>query len=146
MIAIADKTVDHNSKMQKSTPSFSTSLPLIASNGELMKYSLQDAAKMFTITAKEGFRIAQRELAICYLAHPRSLTRVIAPLSRPSETFKRQESVARMFQGEEREVDKGDRKPTDLATMCVAYHWMNLAALGGDELAKNYLWVPGTSP
>ena len=34
---------------------------------------------------------------------------------------------------------EGDRERSDPATMCVAYHWMELSANGGDELAKKYL-------
>jgi len=37
-------------------------------------------------------------------------------------------------------VAKGeDPEKRDPATMCVAYHWMELSAQGGDELARKYL-------
>jgi hypothetical protein len=102
-----------------------------------MKYSMQDAAKMWTITAKEGDPVAERELAIFYLTHPELVERVTAPLSKPRETFKAQ--VMEMHGGGSTGKEERDRERSDPATMCVAYHWMELSAVGGDELAKKYL-------
>ncbi|CZT53077.1 uncharacterized protein RSE6_14517 [Rhynchosporium secalis] len=139
LIEIADEVVVHYTRTRK--PTFSAATDAAAhttASGELMKYSMQDAAKMWTITAKEGDPAAERELAIFYLTHPELVERVTAPLSKPRETFKAQ--VMEMHGGggsagkEER-----DRERSDPATMCVAYHWMELSATGGDELAKKYL-------
>ncbi|PQE28614.1 chromatin assembly factor 1 subunit rlf2 protein [Rutstroemia sp. NJR-2017a WRK4] len=133
MIEIADEVVVHYTQTRKTT----TSPESVSVNGEFMKYSMQDAGKMWSITAKEGDPVAERELAIFYLTHPELVERITAPLSRPRETFKAQ--VMDMHQGKEAVVTERDRERSDPATMCVAYHWMELSAVGGDELAKKYL-------
>jgi hypothetical protein len=138
LIEIADEVVVHYTQTRKTTIS-PESLPT-AAKGEVMKYSMQDAATMWTITAKEGDPVAERELAIFYLTHPELVDRVTAPLSKPRETFKAQ--VMEMHGGGQMGKGVGkdsDRERSDPATMCVAYHWMELSALGGDELAKKYL-------
>ena len=138
LIEIADEIVVHYTQTRKTTASLPDVHSPANSNGELMKYSMQDAAKMWTITAKEGDPVAERELAIFYLTHPELVERVTAPLSKPRETFKAQ--VMEMHGGGSSHTGKeGDRERSDPATMCVAYHWMELSALGGDELAKKYL-------
>ncbi|ESZ89715.1 hypothetical protein SBOR_9898 [Sclerotinia borealis F-4128] len=134
LIEIADEIVVHYTQSRKTTTALSDSS---SPNGELIKYSMQDAANMWTITAKEGDPVAERELAIFYLTHPELVERITAPLSKPRETFKAQ--VMEMHQGKEGVVTERDRERSDPATMCVAYHWMELSALGGDELAKKYL-------
>jgi len=136
LIEIADEVVVHYTQSRKTTSSSPDAAPTNA-NGELMRYSMQDAAKMWTITAKEGDPVAERELAIFYLTHPELVERVTAPLSKPRETFKAQ--VMEMHKGKEGIVNERDRERSDPATMCAAYHWMELSALGGDELAKKYL-------
>ncbi|TEA19212.1 hypothetical protein C8034_v010295 [Colletotrichum sidae] len=50
-------------------------------------YSLAQAGKMWTITAKEGLPTAQRELAIFYLSNPELVDRTTLPLSKPREVF-----------------------------------------------------------
>jgi hypothetical protein len=137
LIEIADEIVVHYTDQRKATSSNAEmSQPTMAS-GEVMKYSMQDAAKMWTITAKEGDPVAQRELAIFYLTHPELVERVTAPLSKPKETFKAQ--VMEMHGGGSAGKEERDRERSDPATMCVAYHWMELSAVGNDELAKKYL-------
>jgi len=54
----------------------------------LMSYSLTDAARMVTITAKEGDPTAQRELALFYLGNSELVERTTLPLSKPREVFK----------------------------------------------------------
>jgi hypothetical protein len=54
----------------------------------MTSYSLADAARMWTITAKEGDPTAQRELAIFYLSNPELVQRTTLPLSKPREVFK----------------------------------------------------------
>jgi hypothetical protein len=54
----------------------------------LTTHSLADAARMWTITAKEGDPTAQRELAIFYLSNPELVQRTTLPLSKPREVFK----------------------------------------------------------
>lgn len=51
-------------------------------------YKLDDAGKMWAITAKEGFPTAQRELALFYLSRPEFVERTTLPLSKPREVFK----------------------------------------------------------
>jgi hypothetical protein len=136
LIEIADEVVVHYTQTRKTT-SIPEALPPTNANGEVMKYSMQDAAKMWTITAKEGDPVAERELAIFYLTHPELVERVTAPLSKPRETFKAQ--VMEMHGGGSAGKEERDRERSDPATMCAAYHWMELSALGGDELAKKYL-------
>ncbi|KAH7318242.1 hypothetical protein B0I35DRAFT_353631 [Stachybotrys elegans] len=51
-------------------------------------YRLDDAGKMWAITAKEGFPTAQRELALFYLSNPEFVERTTLPLSKPREVFK----------------------------------------------------------
>jgi hypothetical protein len=137
LIEIADEIVVHYTQTRKTVSSASEAPPATNGSGELMKYSMQDAAKMWTITAKEGDPVAERELAIFYLTHPELVERVTAPLSKPRETFKAQ--VMEMHGGGGTVKEERDRERSDPATMCVAYHWMELSALGGDELAKKYL-------
>lgn len=137
LIEIADEIVVHYTDQRKTVSSTAETLPPTMASGEVMKYSMQDAAKMWTITAKEGDPVAERELAIFYLTHPELVERVTAPLSKPKETFKAQ--VMEMHGGSSAGKEERDRERSDPATMCVAYHWMELSALGGDELAKKYL-------
>ena len=137
LIEIADEIVVHYTQTRKTTTSNTEAVPPTTASGEVMKYSLQDAARMWTITAKEGDPVAERELAIFYLTHPELVERVTAPLSKPRETFKAQ--VMEMHGGGSTGKEERDRERSDPATMCVAYHWMELSAVGGDELAKKYL-------
>lgn len=91
-------------------------------------HAIEDAAGMWIITAKEGNPVAQRELAILYLTHPELLPRVTLPLTLPRDTFK----AEMMYHRDE------DSK-SDPQSMCLALHWMQLSANGGDELASNRL-------
>ncbi|KAK4225473.1 hypothetical protein QBC38DRAFT_262974 [Podospora fimiseda] len=54
----------------------------------LSTHSLADAARMWTITAKEGNPTAQRELGIFYLSNPELVDRTTLPLSKLSQVFK----------------------------------------------------------
>jgi len=138
LIEIADEIVVYYTQTRKMTSSSTPdALPATTASGEVMKYSMEDAAKMWTITAKEGDPVAERELATFYLTHPELVERVTAPLSKPRETFKAQVMHSGGTAGKEK--DERDRERSDPATMCVAYHWMELSAQGGDELAKKYL-------
>jgi hypothetical protein len=136
LVKIADDIVMYYTQARQT----STAIPANAndaSKGQIMKYSMQDAARMWTITAKEGDPVAERELAIFYLTHPELVERTTIPLSKPKEIFKPQ--VMEMHGGGGSSGKEGDRERSDPATMCVAYHWMELSAQGGDELAKKYL-------
>jgi len=137
IVEIADEVVLYYTQTRKTSSTLNQSDPSKPStpSTEHMKYSMQDAGKMWAITAREGDPVAERELAIFYLTHPELVDRVTAPLSKPKETFKAQ--VMEMYGSSA--AREGDRERSDPATMCVAYHWMELSALGGDELAKKYL-------
>ncbi|KAL3445448.1 hypothetical protein BJX65DRAFT_145021 [Aspergillus insuetus] len=89
---------------------------------------MKDAANMWIPTAKEGHPVAQRELAILYLTHPELVPRVTFPLTLLRDTFKAEMMYRR---------DKDSK--SDPHTMCLALHWMQLSANGGDELARNRL-------
>jgi chromatin assembly factor 1 subunit A len=91
-------------------------------------HAIEDAAGMWIITAKEGNPVAQRELAILYLTHPELLPRVTLPLTSPRDTFKAEMMYRR---------DKDSK--SDPQSMCLALHWMQLSANGGDQLARNRL-------
>jgi chromatin assembly factor 1 subunit A len=91
-------------------------------------HAIEDAARMWIITAQEGNPVAQRELAILYLTHPELLPRVTLPLTRPRDTFKAEMMYMR-----------GKDSKSDPQSMCLALHWMQLSASGGDVLARNRL-------
>lgn len=91
-------------------------------------HAIEDAAAMWIISAKEGNPVAQRELAILYLTHPELLPRVTLPLTRPRDTFK----ADMMYR-------RGNDSKSDPQSMCLALHWMQLSASGGDVLAVNRL-------
>jgi hypothetical protein len=135
LIEIADEVVVHYTQTRKTTSSSNPDAAATTANGEVMKYSMQDAAKMWTITAKEGDPVAERELAIFYLTHPELVERVTAPLSKPRETFK----TLDVHGGGGTVKEERDRERSDPATMCIAYHWMELSAVGGDEVAKKFM-------
>ena len=92
--------------------------------------TLKDAAELWIITAKEGSPTAARELGLFYLTHPELLPRVTLPLSKPKDVF--------------RSVMSNDRSSNesgalDPLTFAVVFHWMELAANGGDKDAKDFL-------
>ncbi|KAJ5995201.1 hypothetical protein N7481_002178 [Penicillium waksmanii] len=91
-------------------------------------HAIEDAAAMWIVTAKEGNPVAQRELAILYLTHPERLPRVTLPLTCPRDTFKAEMMYMR-----------GKDSKSDPQSMCLALHWMQLSASGGDLLARNRL-------
>lgn len=119
-------------------------------------YRLEDAARMWTITAKEGDPTSQRELALFYLSNPELVDRTTLPLSKPREVFKPAVmekygggNGARLGAGQPHRpgtaghglgTDGGRRDVrSDGGLMCVAIHWMEAAEQGGDELARTFL-------
>ncbi|KAI9828358.1 MAG: hypothetical protein M1832_002786 [Thelocarpon impressellum] len=127
MVEIADDIVAYHTKNRSLSPERRAVEDQASS--ELARFSMEDAARMWSITAKEGDPVAQRELAIFYLTHPDLLARTTLPLTRPRDTFKAQVMSQR----------NEDPMRSDPATMCVAYHWMELSSQGGDDLARKYL-------
>ena len=126
MIEMADDIVAYHTKTRARSLSPSR-LPAESLHSlELSRFSMGDAAHMLSIAAKEGYPVAQRELAIFYLTHPDLVARTTLPLSKPRDTFKAQMMNQR----------DGEAARSDPATLCVAYHWMELSSQGGDELAR----------
>ncbi|KAI0546166.1 hypothetical protein F4679DRAFT_422079 [Xylaria curta] len=124
------------------------------------KSSLHDAARMLTIAAKEGDPTAQRELGLLQLSNPEHVARPTLPLCKPRDVFKPSimESIrsgsSTRHQGDRSRSGLGSSMPglagnsdpsidsdvrSDPALMCVAFHWMEMAQKGGDELAKNFI-------
>ncbi|KAH7396435.1 hypothetical protein BKA66DRAFT_264656 [Pyrenochaeta sp. MPI-SDFR-AT-0127] len=98
----------------------------------ISRYTMEDAARMLLITAKEGDSVAERELAIFYLTSPELVHRTVLPLTKPSEVFKTE------LLNRERKASQ-DPARSDPMTMCVAQHWMEQSMRGGDFLAGQYL-------
>jgi hypothetical protein len=126
MVEIADDIVAENTQNRSANIGGTTPTPESQSQ---RRWGMEDAAKMYIITAMEGDAVAERELAIFYLTHPDLLPRRVLPLSKPREIFK--ESLLNK--------KKEDPNRSDPMTMCVAQHWMELSRKGGDELATKYL-------
>ena len=98
----------------------------------LASTTLRDAAKLWLITAKEGSPVAARELGLFYLTHPELLPRVTMPLSKAKDVFK--SVIANDFRTSDKE--KGALDPV---TFAVVFHWMEIAANGGDKDASDFL-------
>ncbi|RSL60610.1 hypothetical protein CEP54_006671 [Fusarium duplospermum] len=170
MVEMADEVVaahTHQRKPSDNTipdvPQSSTGTPPPPST----TYKLDDAGKMWAITAKEGDPTAQRELALFYLSNPEYVERTTLPLSKPREVFK--QTVMDKYGRNDRSrlsgsgpgsgghglgngggsrgsgfsSGGGDGKENDVRSdpglMCVAVHWMEAAEHGGDELASSFL-------
>lgn len=121
IVEIADNIVSQELNKRQRRPA----APNLSS---LVGHGIKDAAQMWVIPAREGNPVAQRELAILYLTHPDLVRCVTLPLTMPRDTFKAEMMYRR----------DGDSK-SDPQSMCLALHWMKLAAAGGDKLAQNRL-------
>jgi len=86
------------------------------------------AADYWKIAALEGNRVAQRELALLYIMHPELVPVVTQPLSLSGDIFKDE----MMWQ---QKGGNSDSRPA----LCLALHWMQLAAQQGDKLARQRL-------
>lgn len=120
MVEIADRTISQELSRRR--------VPSTSGFQSPPARAIQDAAGMWIIAAKEGNPVAQRELAILYLTHPEHLPRVTLPLTLPRDTFKAEMMYRR---------DKDSK--SDPHSMCLALHWMQLSASGGDVLSRNRL-------
>ncbi|KAL8731827.1 MAG: hypothetical protein Q9181_004159 [Wetmoreana brouardii] len=99
----------------------------------LIHTSLGDAAPLWIIAAKEGSATAARELGLLYLTHPELLPRTtLQSFSKPKEVFKMVAS------GKEGTGTLEERK-LDPVTFAVVFHWMEVAANGGDRDARDFL-------
>ena len=98
----------------------------------LASTTLGDAAKLWLITAKEGSPVASRELALFYLTQPELLPRVTMPFSKAKDVYKSAVS------SDVRPLDR-ERGRLDPYTFAAVFHWMEVAANGGDKDAKDFL-------
>lgn len=158
MVEVADEVIKMDQQTRKS--SSTNSHDGMESTRSPAPYSLADAAKMLTITAKEGSHTAQRELGLFNLSYPELVERTIMPLSKPREVFKqslmekfgaRPGSSARHPADRIRGLGSSGASTTgsdgskdvdvknDPALHCVAFHWFGFAAQGDDEVAKQFL-------
>ncbi len=85
---------------------------------------LLKAKEYWILAAREGNRIAQRELAGLYLAHPEIPPIVSLPMSLSSEVFKNEMKW---------EDDGGEN--SNMQSLCLALHWMQQAADNKDQVA-----------
>ena len=106
--------------------------PNFSVDDALAATTLRDAAKLWLITAKEGSPVAARELGLFYLTHPELLPRVTMPFSKAKDVFK--SVMANDFRTGDKE--KGALDPV---TFAVVFHWMEIAANGGDRDASDFL-------
>ena len=92
MMEVADEAVAAHTHARKSSNegTFGTESPSTGTPPPPppTSYRLEDAGKMWAITAKEGFPTAQRELALFYLSNPEFVERTTLPLSKPREVFR----------------------------------------------------------
>lgn len=98
----------------------------------LASTTLGDAARLWLITAKEGSAVAARELGLFYLTHPELLPRVTMPFAKAKDVFKF--VLLSDMGGSEK-----DRGALDPHTFAVVFHWMEIAANGGDKDARDFL-------
>jgi hypothetical protein len=136
MLELVDEVITQHSKRDdivKAGAAEKASATVPPSTDEpLSRYTMEDAARMLVITAKEGDAVAERELAIFYLTTPDLVHRTVLPLTKPSEVFKTE------LLNRERKASN-DVARSDPMTMCVAQHWMEQSMKGGDNLAAKYL-------
>lgn len=104
----------------------------LAADNVLASTTLRDAAKLWLITAKEGSPVAARELGLFYLTQPELLPRVTMPFSKAKDVFRSAVS---------NDMGAGDKErgALDPHTFAVVFHWMEIAANGGDKDAKDFL-------
>ena len=115
--------------------------------------SLRDAAHLWLLAAKEGSPVAARELGLFYLTHPHLLPLVPFPFSRARDVFRTTLTNERGLSG------NGGRGGTfsggagggpgtstgsqpaglDSRTFVMAFHWMGVAANGGDRDASEFV-------
>ena len=96
--------------------------------------SQQEAANLWLVAAREGSPVAARELGLFYLTQPDLLAqRVIMPLSKTRDIFKSAKPGDSGAGGEKQ------RGALDHLTFDVVYHWMEIAANGGDPEARTFL-------
>ncbi len=123
-------------------PSLHTSDPSLATT------TLRDAAQLWLITAKEGSPHAARELGLFYLTHPELLPCVTSPFSKAKDVFryiisgdnhKGSGSGGGGLGGVLGEAGSSMPRGLDPWTFALVFHWMELAANGGDRDARDFM-------
>ena len=105
------------------------------SQQDLLGTTLQDAARLLTVSALEGDPAAARELALFHLTHPELVSRITLPLSRPSDVFRAKHGGASDRGHRSGGEDSGGLDPI---TFAVVFHWMEFAANAGDTDAITF--------
>ena len=99
----------------------------------------QEAARLWLVAAKEGSPVAARELGLFYLTHPDLLPqRATMPFAKAKDVFKSAKS------GDGGAGSEKERGALDPLTFDVVYHWMEIAANGGDSEARAFLRQGGS--
>lgn len=119
--------------------------------------SLRDAAQLWLITAKEGSVLAARELGLFYLTHPELVPRVTSPFSKAKDVFRGPMVSDHRGSGVPNSGGGGgggsivgggggggstapaEEGGLDARTFAVVFHWMEVAANGGDKDARDFL-------
>lgn len=96
----------------------------------LLEPKYADASTFLLIAAREGNAVAQREVAGLYLSHAEMKQVISSPLTCSGDTFKKDNEWQKKLQEEPR---------ISRQAMCLALHWMQQAAAGGDNFAKEEL-------
>lgn len=105
------------------------SKPLANPDNSLLEPKYAEASTFLLIAAREGNRMAQREVAGLYLTHPEMKQVISLPLTFSGETFKKENEWQK----------KGQDETISSQAMCLALHWMQQAASNGDKVAKEKL-------
>lgn len=119
----------------------------------LVATSLRDAAHLWLLAAKEGSPVAARELGLFYLTHPHLLPLVTFPFARARDVFRTTLTSERGLSGNGgrgRNFSGGigggpgtsmGSQPAGLDswTFAMVFHWMEVAANGGDRDASEFL-------
>lgn len=115
--------------------------------------NLRDAAQLWLLAAKEGSPVGARELGLFYLTHPELLPLVTFPGSKAKDVFRATLTNDRGVGGSggrggnfsggaggglgtSTGVQPGGLDPW---TFAVVFHWMEVAANGGDKDASDFL-------
>lgn len=115
--------------------------------------SLRDAANLWLLAAKEGSPVAARELGLFYLTHPQLLPLVTFPFSRARDVFRTTLTNERGVGGNSGRGGNfgggaggglgtstgGQPAGLDPWTFAMVFHWMEVAANGGDRDASEFL-------
>lgn len=104
----------------------------VATANTIVSTTLRDAANLWLTTAKEGSPVAARELGLFYLTQPELIPRVTMPLSKAKDVYK-----SALLQ--DARVGEKEHGRLDPYTFAVVFHWMEIAANGGDKDAKDFL-------